>query len=213
MIRALVVSLLALLSGCSCVSYRVIDVDARAKLEDRRRFVVLATTLEGRAYTDLPAAVLPLEAHYRPGPRTPGEPPWWVLPLEESAGTSVGPALRAAREELLALGYVPATSADGPGAPDLVVLVSVTRVPTTPATGPALTRSNVPGTVPRMITRVAVEVGGPLDGEFERALVSIDATPDEGCEVLAEDLVREMVGALPGPGDEKDAEKLEEKER
>jgi hypothetical protein len=202
-------SLLALLSGCSCVSYRVIDVDARAKLEDRRRFVVLATTLEGRAYTDLPAAVLPLEAHYRPGPRTPGEPPWWVLPLEEAVGTSVGPALRAAREELLALGYVPATSADGPGAPDLVVLVSVTRVPATPATGPAL----IPRAVPRAITRVAIEVGGPLDGEFERALVSIDATPDEGCEVVAEELVREMVGALPGPGDEKDAEQLEEKER
>lgn len=194
MTRALLVSTILLLSGCSCVRYRVVDLDVRAKLDERRRFVVLATRLvEGDAFADLPAAALALEARYRPG-AAPGQAPWVVRPIEQ-APEPLRACLRAAREELLESGYWAATAAEGQDAPDLVVLVSLT----TSAAGE--------------LTRAAVDVGGPIDDEFERVLVSIDATLDEGCDAVAEELVRELVGALPGPGDEKDAEQLEREAR
>lgn len=194
MTRALVLSMITLLSGCSCVTYRVVDLDVRAKFEDRRRFIVLATRLaEGDAFSDLPAAALALEARYRQS-ALPGQAPWIVQRIAD-APEPLRASLLAARDELLDAGYEAATTAEGPGAPDLVVLVSVT----TSSAGE--------------LTRVAVDVGGPIDDEFERVLVSIDANLDEGCDAPADELVREMTGALPGPGDEKDAEKLEREAR
>jgi len=192
--RALLLSILLTLSGCSCWTYRVVDLDVRAKFDERRRFVVLATRLaEGDAFSDLPAAALALESRYRQR-ALPGQAPWGVQRIAD-APEPLRACLLAAREELLDAGYEAATAAEGPGAPDLIVLVGLT----TTTTGE--------------LTRVAVDVGGPVDDEFERVLVSIDAKIDEGCEVVAEDLVRKMVGALPGPGDEKDAEKLEREAR
>ncbi|MCO5170471.1 MAG: hypothetical protein M9894_29395 [Planctomycetes bacterium] len=174
-LRALALAPLLLLAGCGCVRYRALQVDTRARLEERRTATVLATRLvEGDAFADAPAAVLPLAEHYRPGE---GE---WTVGRVEDAPEPLQAALRAARVALLERGY---ELARGDAAPDLVVLVSVTHD----------RRGD--------LRRVAVDVGGALDDRFERALVSLDAVLDEGCEREVDDLVRALLGALPERAD------------
>lgn len=168
-----------LLAGCSCVTYRVLELDSRAKVEERQRFAVLATRLvEGDGFAEPVAAGEALAEHYRPQA---GAGPWSVRPLAD-APPELHDALAAARAVLQEKGYAPATAAEGAGAPDLVILVSVTRAGRDGA-----------------LRRVSVDVGGPLDERFERSLASLDATlPEDGdCQATVVDLVRELVGALP----------------
>lgn len=168
---ALVLLVLLLLTGCGCVRYRALQADARAKLEERRTAAVLVTRLvEGDAFADPPAAVLPLAEHYRPGE---GE---WTVGRVEDAPEPLQAALRAARVALLERGY---ELARGEGPADFVVLVGVTH--------------DRQGD----LRRVAVDVGGLLDGRFQRALVSVDAVLDAGCERDVDGLVRDLLGVVP----------------
>lgn len=168
----------ALLAGCSCARYRLLELDSRAKIEERRRFAVLATRLvEGDGFADPVAAGQRLAEHYRPQP---GADPWPVHPIAD-APPDLREALVVARAVLLEKGYEPARP-DDVAAPDLVVLVSVSRAERDGA-----------------LRRVSVTLGGPLDDRFDRALASLDATlPDDGgCDVAVADVVRDLVGALP----------------
>lgn len=170
----------AALSGCSCARYRLLAADSRAKVEERQRFALLATRLEeSDGFADPPSVGEVLAEHYRTRPDDAA--PWSVRRVEE-APAPLREALAAARAALLEKGYAPATAARGAGAPDLVVLISLSQA----AEGGPL-------------QRVAVEIGGPIDDRFERALVSLDATlPEDGsCDATAAELVRELVGALP----------------
>lgn len=164
--------LLALLAGCSGVEYRALEVDARAKLEGRRRFVVLATRLvENDAFSDAPDLVRPLAGDYAPV----GSAAWPVAPLDAAPAPLEG-MLGAARALLLEKGYAPATSTEPP---DLVLLV-----------GHCTLQDGA-------LHRVSVDVGGPLDGRFRRDLVSLDAKVDPGADADPVELVRDLVGALP----------------
>jgi hypothetical protein len=186
---ALVLVLALPLAGC-CVRYRAVDLDTRAKLERRRRFAVLATSLapDGPWAWAEPASVAAVHSDvYRPRPLDAALddlPPRPVAPLRD-APEPLQRALLAAREALRARGYEAATEAEGADA-DLVCLVSLTR-----------------GDDGR-VRKVAVQVGGPLDDRFKPDLAALDATLDDdaSCDEDAADLVRHLVEALPEREDE-----------
>lgn len=177
-------ALLALLAGCSCVEYRALDVDSRAKLEERERFVVLTTRLvEVDGFSDAPGIARAFAADYAPVVSA----QWTLRPAEEAPEPLRG-MVAAAHSALVEKGYVPATAAEGPGAPDLVVVVSHCWLQS------------------GALHRVSVAVGGLLDGKFRRDLVSLDAKlpEDGGCEADPVDLVRDLLGALPERGEDVD---------
>ncbi len=173
--------LLLLLPGCCELTWQGLANDPRAKLERRARFVVLATTQrdpDGWAWCDPPELVAPLTSEYRSVAAVGTE----VLPVAK-APVVVAEALAAAREELAALGYAPATT---PLEADLVLLVTIT---THPDGSPA---------------RVSIHAGGPVDGVFRRDLLGLSAVlpRTNACPVTASDLVRDLVRGLPAREDE-----------
>lgn len=175
-LRSMLLVACALLAGCSCVRYRLLEADSRAKLEERQRFAVVATRLvEGDGFADPVAAGQALAEHYRP---VRGDDPWPVRSIGD-APPDLRDALLAARAVLLEKGYAPAGPVDAEA--DLVVLVSLSRGDD------------------GALQRVSVTVGGPLDDRFERSLASLDATleGDGECDATVVDLVTELVGALP----------------
>ena len=89
-----------------------------------------------------------------------------------------GDRLVAAREALIASGYRPV----GAGAkPDFVLSLGLT--------------SDEAGEVLKLDLNVGAEVEGRFDPQ--QASIVVGLTPEEGCEVELNELVREIVGALP----------------
>ncbi len=177
----LLLALPILATGCCELTWQGLANDPRAKLEQRARFVVLATNQrdpDGWAWCDPPELVAPLTSEYRSVAAVGSE----VLPVAK-APVVVAEALAAAREELVTLGYAPATT---PLEADLVLLVTIT---THPDGSPA---------------RVSIHAGGPVDGVFRRDLLGLSAVLPKAnaCPVRTSDLVRDLVRALPAREDE-----------
>lgn len=173
--------LVLLATGCCELTWQGLASHPRAKLERRARFVVFATTQsdpDGWAWCDPPELVAPLTSEYRSVAAVGSE----VLPTAK-APVVVAEALAAAREELSGLGYAPATA---PGEADLVLLVTLT---THPDGSPA---------------RVAIHVGGPVDGAFRRDLLGLSAVlpRTDACPARTSDLVRDLVRGIPAREDE-----------
>lgn len=176
---ALPTLLTLLLAGCCAgPSYSLLAWEDRLELQARERYAVVATVLDDEHHWAFgePAAVISAHsADYRPP--APGGP---AVGAPRDAPPRVARALQAAELALRARGYRPS----GPEEPaDFVVQVGVTEVA-------------------GALQRVALHVGGTVDGAFAPRRTTLEARvpDDDPCEVEVEELVRTLLDALPERG-------------
>lgn len=154
-------------------------------LQRRQTFALVGPVLDDPAawaYAQPTGAIAAIYSHYQVAALSSGIPATGqefpgVRPLDEAPQPLRG-ALLAAREALIASGYRPA----GEGAkPDFVLSLGLT--------------SDEAGEVLKLDLNVGAEVEGRFDPQ--QASIVVGLTPEKGCEVDLNELVREVVGALP----------------
>jgi len=154
-------------------------------LQRRQTFALVGPVLDDPqawAYAEPPAAIAALYSHYQVAALSSGIPPAGaefpgVRPLGEAPPPLRG-ALGAAREALIASGYRPVGEGE---TPDFVLSLGLT--------------SGERGEVVKLDLNVGAEVEGTFDPQ--QASIVVGLTQEEGCEVDLDELVREVVGALP----------------
>jgi len=165
---------------CAGPEYRLVAFDPRGGLEARDGYALLAPVVDdpgGWAYADAAPVASALAAHYRPPPDL-APSPAAVAPIASATGP-LGAALRAAEAAVVERGYRPVGAGEEPG---LVVSVAIR------------TREGA------ALDRVAVHVGGRLDGRFRRDLLALAAALPEGegaCPVDPAEVVTELLSVLP----------------
>jgi hypothetical protein len=174
---------------CGGPDYALLAYDARFELETRDGFAVIATvSSDSRAWAyGAPAALLlPHSADYRPGSIADVDSESVTILEPTQAPPQIADALAALSQGALELGYSPARVAAGA---EFVLSVAISWYDD------------------GSVARVAVNVGGDLDGDFDPHVISIAATLPENdpCPSTTVELVQSLVSLLPPREDAEEA--------